>query len=239
MTQPASNDDCLIECRDVHKTFRTKQGTIRVLEGVDLSVRRGEIVAITGRTGAGKSTLLGLLAGLDKPSAGTILLEGRRVDQLPSAQWAEIRRRKIGILFQDFNLLPSWTARENVEAAMLHSEAARPARRRRAEALLAACGLADRGGHLPSELSVGQQQLVAVARALANDPALLLADEPTGNLDPAAAAEIISKLAEPVRQHHVTLVVATHGTFPLDVADRALELADGALRPVEPASRPS
>jgi ABC-type lipoprotein export system ATPase subunit len=220
MQDDGADGEPLLECRGLHKHYRLRDRSIRVLEGVELSVRRGEVVVITGRTGAGKSTLLGLLGGLDRPSSGSILLEGRRVDDLGGSQWSAIRRRKVGFLFQ------------NVEAALLHADVPRAQRRARAEALLAALGLADRLEHLPAELSVGQQQLVAIARALANEPSLLLADEPTGDVDSDSAREIIAQLTAPVRARGAALVVATHGAFPLAEADRAFLLADGVLAPL-------
>ena len=235
MEQPAADADVLVACRDLRKHFQVRGRAIRVLEGIDLAVRGGQIVVVTGKTGSGKSTLLGLLGGLDRPSSGEVWLEGRRVDHLAGAEWSAIRRRKIGILFQNFNLLPSWTARENVEAAMLHTDMARSARRERAQALLSAVGLEDRADHLPSELSIGQQQLVAIARAIANEPSVLLADEPTGDVDPAVASEIVSRLARPVKTQGAALFVVTHGPYPLDQADQAFRLENGTLQPVESA----
>jgi len=235
MVSSNADSDPLIECSGLGKQFRVRGRAVRVLDGVALSVRRGEIVVLSGRTGSGKSTLLGLLGGLDRPSAGTIRLEGRRVDGLTSAEWSALRREKIGFLFQSFNLLGSWTAVENVEAALLHTPLRRPERREKARSLLAALGMEGRLDHLPSELSVGQQQLVAIARTVANDPALLLADEPTGDVDPETAVEIIRQLTGAVRDRGAALIVVTHGTFPLDGADRVFRLADGVLAAAEPA----
>ena len=232
MDTGTADHDPLIECADLCKDFHVQKQTIRVLERVHLSVDRGETVVITGKTGSGKSTLLGLLGGLDRPTSGQIILEGRRVENLSNPQWSAIRRRKIGIIFQNFNLLPSWRAVENVEAAMLHTGMARSARRERAKALLAAVGLGDRLEHLPSELSVGEQQSVSLARAFANDPLLILADEPTGDVDPETAGELVKRLTAPARTRGTTLIVATHGTFPLDVADRVFVLKNGSLAPI-------
>ena len=229
MASSGADNGSLIECRDLCKHFRVRDRSVRVLDGVQLSVGRGEIVVITGRTGSGKSTLLGLLGGLDRPSSGAVFLEGRRVDGLAGPQWAAIRRQKIGFLFQSFNLLPSWTAVENVEAALLHTDMPKSTRREKAGSLLAAFALEGRMEHLPSELSVGQQQLVAIARSLANEPLLLLADEPTGDVDPETAREIVSRLAAPVRARGAALIVVTHGGFPLEQADRLLRLANGTL----------
>lgn len=234
MTTPdveAGQDDVILACKGLKKAFKVKGQEIKVLDGVDLSVRRGEVVMIAGRTGVGKSTLLGLLAGLDRPTSGTVTLEGRHLESLSNNEVAVLRRQKMGIVFQSFNLLPSWTALQNVEAALLHTGISKAARQERATQLLTALGLADRLDNLPSEISVGQQQRVAIARALANEPMLIFADEPTGDVDAETGKEIVGYLTAPVKGQKVTLVVATHGTFPVDVADRVFSLADGALHP--------
>ena len=221
-----------IECRGVCKDFTNQNRRIRVLKDINFSVNRGEIIVITGRTGAGKTTLLGLLGGLDRPTSGEILLESRRVDHLSSTQWSAIRRSKIGILFQNFNLLPSWTAIENVEAAMLHTGISRSIRREKAKANLTTFGLKDRFEHLPCELSVGQQQLAALARGLANEPSLLLADEPTGDVEPEIAKDLVKRLTALARENGMTIIVATHGNFPLEVAHRSFVLTNGSLTPL-------
>jgi putative ABC transport system ATP-binding protein len=229
----ATPDGVLLECKDLKKTFTLRRREIRVLQGVNLSAARGEIVLITGRTGSGKSTFLTLLAGLDRPTAGSVRLDGRRMETLSNEELTRLRRERIGIVFQSHNLLPSWTAFENVEAALLHTGMPAAQRRGRVEALLSELGLGDRMDNLPAELSVGQQQLVAIARALANEPALILADEPTGDVDPESAQEIIRRLTLPVKEKGATLVIASHGTFPVDVADRVLCMSDGRLVPYE------
>jgi putative ABC transport system ATP-binding protein len=224
MTTPAHS---LLTCTGVTKAFATRRGAVPVLQGIDLAVTTGEVLVIRGRSGAGKSTLLHLLGGLDLPTAGEIALDGTPYAGLSTAARAALRRARIGIIFQSFNLIPTWTARENVEAALLHTPTPPAERRARAEALLASLGLSDRADHLPGELSAGQQQRVAVARALLNDPPLLLADEPTGDVDPDTGAEIVDLLLAHARGR--TLVVATHGAFPLDRATRVLTLRDGVL----------
>jgi putative ABC transport system ATP-binding protein len=221
--------DVLLACEDLHKQFTLRGQPIKVLQGASLSVSRGEILAIRGKTGVGKSTLLGLLAGLDRPDCGTVTLEGRSLDRLSDHEVALLRRHKMGIVFQSFNLLPAWTALQNVEAALLHTGMPREQRQQRATEVLTNLGLGDRLENLPSELSVGQQQRVAIARALVNQPMLIFADEPTGDVDPATGEEIISYLTAPVKGQAVTLIVATHGIFPLEAADRVLELRDGVL----------
>ena len=221
----------VVGCEGLTMVFGGRGRTIRVLDGVDLSVSQGEVVVISGRVGSGKSTLLSLLAGLERPTSGCVRVEGRPLEGLSSAQLARLRRERIGIVFQSFNLLPAWTARENVEAALVHTVADPRARSERAGILLAALGLADRLHHLPAELSVGQQQGVAIARALAGDPAVVLADEPTGDVDPETAEEIVAHLTRPVREKGVTLIVATHGSFPAEQAYRVLRLEAGRLVP--------
>jgi putative ABC transport system ATP-binding protein len=218
----------------VEKRFEVGKRTIEVLRGASLAVRRGEVLAIAGRSGAGKSTLLGLLAGIDRPSAGTVLVEGRDLAALGPTELTELRREKIGMVFQNCNLLSSWTALENVEAALLPSGMARATRRERARGLLESLGLAERLGSLPAELSAGEEQRVALARALANEPSIILADEPTGDVDGETAREIVELLCSPVREGRAALVVATHGAFPLQAATRVLRLDGGKLHEAAP-----
>jgi putative ABC transport system ATP-binding protein len=225
----------VLVCTDVTRSF---DGGVHVLRGVSLSAHPREVVVIRGRTGAGKSTLLHILAGLDRPTSGRVAVGGQALDTLPPGALVRLRRDAIGIIFQSFNLLPSWTALENVEAAMMHTPLPRPARREKAEALLDGLGLTPHRGSLPSALSAGQQQLVAVARALANGPRLILADEPTGDVDPETAQGIVERLTALARDQAAALVVATHGPFPLDVATRALRLDDGRLAAQDPAPAP-
>ena len=221
----------VLVCTSVTKCFGGGNGGVEVLRGVDLSVCAGDVALVHGRTGAGKSTLLHILGGLDRPTSGSVAVGGRVLEGLSGAALARLRREKIGIIFQSFNLLPSWTALENVEAAMLHAGVSRTARRERAEALFGQLGLGHRLGNLPSELSVGQRQLVAIARALANKPLLILADEPTGDLDAETAEGIVARLTTLAREHGAALVVATHGPFPATAATRLLRLEGGRLIP--------
>jgi putative ABC transport system ATP-binding protein len=219
----------LLKCENVTKNFVVKQGEIQVLKGINLSANKGEIVVITGKSGTGKSTLLWILGGLERPTSGKVIFEDHSMDKLSSEDLAILRRRKIGIIFQNFNLLPSWTAFENVEAAMMHTGTPKPTRKEKTRTLLNGLGLGDRFDNLPSELSIGQQQRVAIARAIANEPSLILADEPTGDVDPETASEIINHLLAPVKDKNVTLIITTHGAFPLDVADRVFYMKDGNL----------
>ncbi|HEY3417778.1 MAG TPA: ABC transporter ATP-binding protein [Armatimonadota bacterium] len=220
----------LLECRGVTKSFAVKRATLPVLTGVCFSVQAGEVLVITGRSGAGKSTLLNLLGGLERPTAGSIVFAGRPLETLSAEALAQLRREQIGIIFQNFNLLPTWTTFENVEAALLHTRLTPAERREQVLALLRELGLDERLDNRPAELSAGQQQRVAIARTLAHSPRLILADEPTGDVDPETAAEILARLLAAVRQGGATLIVATHGSFPLDQADRILRLQDGVVR---------
>jgi len=224
-------NDTLLECHNLRKTFIVRGKETAVLRGVNLSVRSGEVVAITGKSGAGKSVLLWLLSGLDRPTSGEVLFKGRSLISLSGSELARVRRDKIGIIFQDFNLVASWTALENVESALRHGGMSRAARRAKALKLLDDLMLGDRLDNFPSELSIGEEQRIALARTLANDPVLVLADEPTGDIDPETAKEIVSMLVKPVKEKRATLIVATHGAFPLNVADRVLCLRDGVLLP--------
>ncbi|MHB9132290.1 MAG: ABC transporter ATP-binding protein [Armatimonadota bacterium] len=224
---PAANP--AVECRDVRKTFTARQRTVEVLHGASFSVQTGEAVVITGKSGAGKSTLLGLLGGLDIPTTGSVIINGANLSCLPANALAAMRRRQIGIIFQNLNLLPTWTALENVEAALLHTGEAKATRRERAAALLDSLHIGHRLDSLPPEMSAGEQQRVAIARTLINEPTILLADEPTGDVDPETGDEIIARLLSQVKERGVTLIVTTHGNFPLDVTDRVLYLKDGTV----------
>jgi putative ABC transport system ATP-binding protein len=217
----------MIELRGVSKTVPSGTGTLTILHPLDLVVARRQVVAITGPSGSGKSTLLGLIAGLDSPSTGHISIDGTDITALDEDSLARLRGRRIGFVFQFFHLLPSLTALENVLVPMeiARVKDARP----RAAALLAEVGLSERGHHYPSQLSGGEQQRVAIARALSNDPPLLLADEPTGNLDSATGAQVIELLLNVNRQRGTTLVLVTHDPELAAVADVAIALRDGRV----------
>jgi putative ABC transport system ATP-binding protein len=217
----------MIELRGVSKTVPSGTGTLTILHPLDLVVARRQVVAITGPSGSGKSTLLGLIAGLDSPSTGHISIDGTDITALDEDSLARLRGRRIGFVFQFFHLLPSLTALENVLVPMeiARVKDARP----RAAALLAEVGLSERGHHYPSQLSGGEQQRVAIARALSNDPPLLLADEPTGNLDSTTGAQVIELLLNVNRQRGTTLVLVTHDPELAAVADIAIALRDGRV----------
>src|SRR5262245_12590853 len=199
----------VVAARGVMKTYAANGAAVRAVDGVDIEVAAGESVSVMGPSGCGKSTLLHLLGGLERPDAGEIVLDGRRVDGLSETAWAVLRRRTIGFVFQAFNLVDELTAVENVELpALLVGSSARRARRRALE-LLERLGVAGRADHLPDRLSGGERQRVAVARALVNDPVLILADEPTGNLDSRATGEML-RLSADLRRSGQSLLVVTH-----------------------------
>ena len=209
----------VLEARTVAKTYDTGGAVVAALRRVDLSVERGEFVAIMGPSGCGKSTLLNLLAGLDRPTSGEVRLDGERIDQLNETELARLRRRKVGFVFQFFNLLPTLSVVENVELPLLLVGHSRREARRSAGELLTGLGIGDRQRAAPVQLSGGQQQRVALARALANTPAVVLGDEPTGNLDSAAAREVLG-LLRAARDRGQTLLVppTTRGSQPRPIA---------------------
>jgi ABC-type lipoprotein export system ATPase subunit len=221
-------DTSVLRARGLRKEYGKGDGLVRAVDGVDLDVARGETVAVMGPSGCGKSTLLHLLGGLDRPSGGEVWLAGRRVDQIGEKALARMRRTAVGFVFQAFHLMEELTAVENVElSALLAGRSPRAARRRAAD-LLERVGLADRASFLPSALSGGQRQRVAIARALSNEPLVVFADEPTGNLDSAATLDIL-RLFESLHEAGQTLVIVTHDARIAATADRLLSMRDGAL----------
>ena len=212
------------------KTYHRGTTELRVLDGVDLAVRPGEFISIVGRSGSGKSTLLNLIGGLDTPDDGSITVDGHDVASARPKALALHRRRTVGMVFQSFNLIATRTALENVTLALAFGEFPRAKRRDRAVSLLTSVGLAERVDHRPGELSGGEAQRVAVARALANDPVILLADEPTGNLDSATSREIITLLHELNRDRGLTILMVTHDhEGAREVSNRVLTLLDGRV----------
>jgi putative ABC transport system ATP-binding protein len=210
------------------KAFKTDGGLVHAVRGVDLSMQRGEFVAVMGPSGSGKSTLLHVLGGLEPATSGEIWLDGQRVDELSQAKWAVLRRRHIGFVFQFFNLVSSMTVADNVEVAALIGGVSRRAARARREELLAALGLTSKAEVAPAQLSGGEQQRVAVARALAHRPSLLLTDEPTGNLDSANTAAVLRLL----RRAHAggqAILLVTHDARAASMADRVVNLFDGMI----------
>jgi putative ABC transport system ATP-binding protein len=221
--------DSLFELRGVSKRFKRGDATIRAVDAVDLAIAPGEFVALEGPSGSGKTTLLQLLGALDRPDEGAIFFEGRELQKLSDRELAELRLRAFGFVFQQFNLIPTLSALENVEAALAPAGKAGDELRARATALLEEVGLAERSTHLPSHLSGGEQQRVAIARALANEPRVILADEPTGNLDTKTGAEVIELLAGLGLRHGTTIIVATHDASLAARAPHRIGMRDGAL----------
>lgn len=220
--------EALIRARGLRKEYGSNEGLVRAVDGIDLDVGRGETVAVMGPSGCGKSTLLHLLGGLDRPSGGELSLDGRRLDQMSEKGLARLRRSAVGFVFQAFHLMDELTALENIELPALLAGHSPQAARRRARELLDRVGLADRAHHLPSALSGGQCQRVAIARALANEPLVILADEPTGNLDSAATLDIL-RLFERLHSAGQTLVLVTHDERIAATADRLITMRDGAF----------
>ncbi len=218
----------IIELSDVRKTYTMGTEEVHALDGVDLTVEQGEYIAIMGASGSGKSTLMNLIGCLDTPTSGTYHLRGTAVESLDDSELAAIRNREIGFVFQTFNLLARTSALHNVELPLIYAGVSRAERRRRALEALEQVGLADRVDHQPSELSGGQRQRVAVARALVNRPAILLADEPTGNLDSATSVEIM-ELFDQLHAGDNTVILVTHEADIADHAHRQVTLRDGKV----------
>ena len=219
---------CLIEARELVKTYTMGDQTVHALRGVSLDIAKGDFVAIMGASGSGKSTLMNILGCLDLPTSGEYRLAGEEVEGMAQDQLASIRNRRIGFVFQQFNLLPRTSALENVELPMLYAGIKAAARRERALAALARVGLAERAKHSPSELSGGQQQRVAIARALVNQPQLILADEPTGALDSKTSDDIMRLLTE-LNAQGMTVVIVTHETDIAAWARRKMVFRDGLI----------
>jgi putative ABC transport system ATP-binding protein len=220
----------LLQIRDLHKAYVLDGVTIKALRGIDLTVEQGEFVTIMGPSGSGKSTLMHILGCLDVPDAGSYQLRGQDVTRMNNNQLAALRNREIGFVFQNFNLLPRTSAVENVETPLIYAGVGKTERRQRAREALERMGLAERLYHLPNQLSGGQAQRVAIARALVTKPSLLLADEPTGNVDTATSADIMNLLDELNRKDGLTIVLITHEQEVADHAQRRLSLRDGQLK---------
>jgi putative ABC transport system ATP-binding protein len=225
----AASDSPMVEAIGVDRDFADGGSVVHALHGIDLTVGRGELVAVRGRSGSGKTTLLNILGGLDRPTTGQVFVDGVDIASLDEAGVVDLRRSSVAYIFQSFGLVPILSAAENVEIPLRLVRAEGLERDRRVYDLLDLVGLAERARHRPYELSGGEQQRVAIARALANRPKLLLADEPTGQLDSETGHTIMTLLRTIVRNEGVTAVIATHDPAMLDVADRVLELRDGRL----------
>jgi putative ABC transport system ATP-binding protein len=229
----------LVEVRGVTKVYRRGDATIEVLHGVDLDIPRGDFVAFMGPSGSGKTTLLNLIGGLDSPTSGSIVVDGRRIDRLSSGDLSRWRAANVGFVFQAYNLLPVLSAQRNVELPLLLTRLSASQRHRHARIALTLMGLEDRAQHKPRELSGGQEQRVAIARAIVSDPMLLVCDEPTGDLDRVTADEILALLQMLNREHGKTIVMVTHDPKAADYARRRLHLDKGTLAPDGGAGPPS
>ena len=215
-------------CENVHRDYQVGTETVRALNGVSVSIERGEFVSVMGPSGSGKSTFMNMVGCLDTPTSGEIYIEGQPVSGLTGDELAEVRNRKIGFVFQQFNLLGRTSALDNVALPLLYSGVDAPARAERAQVALTRVGLSDRAEHVPSQLSGGQQQRVAIARALVNAPAILLADEPTGALDTATGEEILMLFRE-LNESGITVIVVTHEAEVAAFARRILRFRDGKV----------
>ena len=213
----------------IKRFYEGKENELEILHGIDLTVRQGDFVAIVGESGSGKSTLMNIIGALDKPTSGTYLLDGTNVQAMPDSQLSVIRNKKIGFVFQNFNLIGRTSALKNVELPMLYAHVPPRQRTQRAKELLAAVGMAERADHQPNELSGGQKQRVAIARAMANDPSLLLADEPTGALDSATSRTVMDIFHRLNRQQGKTIVLITHSQHLAEECPRILTLIDGRI----------
>ncbi|MEQ8856877.1 ABC transporter ATP-binding protein [Gimesia sp.] len=219
----------MLKLENVKKVYRKKQDEVVALESTSVEIPRGDFVSIIGPSGSGKTTLLSMLGAMSAPSEGRILLDGESIYDLPVEQRAEVRQNKLGFVFQTFNLIPYLTAIENVQVPMMLSQKYKTERQQRAEELLATVGLQDRLQHKPSELSIGQQQRVALARMLANDPSIILADEPTGNLDPDTRDQVLSFLRQ-FNEEGRTIIMVTHDLSAAGCARRTLKLSEGRIQ---------
>jgi putative ABC transport system ATP-binding protein len=227
MSEPVSSE-LVIQAKDLRKIYKMGDVEVHALRGLNATIARGEIVAIMGPSGSGKSTLMNIIGCLDRPSSGEYYLDGERVSNLKDDQLAEIRNRKVGFVFQSFNLLPRATALANVELPMRYAGMNR-GRRDKARVALELVGLKDRVHHRPSELSGGQQQRVAIARALVNDPAIILADEPTGNLDSRSGEEVMGLLLSLNKDRGTTLIIVTHDPDVAAHTQRIIRIRDGVV----------
>src|SRR5213596_1526819 len=224
------NNGAIVSLIDVGKTYRTGEMEVLAVRGVSLEIKRGEFVALMGASGSGKSTLMNILGCLDRPTSGQYLLDHADVSDLDRDQLADVRNRKLGFVFQNFNLLPRTSARENAELPLIYSaqHLSHAQVRERADHVLASVGLAGREDHHPSQLSGGQQQRVAIARALINEPELLLADEPTGNLDSRTSIEIMA-IFQQLNEHGITIIMVTHEQDIAAYAQRNVMMRDGVI----------
>jgi len=233
-SEKGSSESYVIEVADVWKTFTLGHDVeVSALKGISLKVRKGEYLTVMGPSGSGKTTLFNMIGGLDKPSQGSVFIDGKDLSKFSDKELSSFRSHRIGYIFQTYNLIPTLTALDNVALPMIFAGVPKAEREKKAESLLRRVGLGDRIHHLPTELSGGQQQRVAIARALANDPAIILADEPTANLDLNTGLEIIKLLKDLNQETGVTVITNTHDLKVIDVSDRIAWLSDGQFQRIE------
>ena len=229
-------NDALVQVRSVDKSYQRGKQTVEVLHRLTLDIPRGDFIALMGPSGSGKTTLLNLIGGLDRPTAGEIVVDGQRIDQLSGSRLARWRARNVGFVFQFYNLMPVLTAERNVELPLLLTDLSAAQRRQSVAVALQVVGLEDRARHKPKELSGGQEQRVAIARALVSDPTMLICDEPTGDLDRKMADEILGLLQVLNREHGKTIVMVTHDPKAAEFASHTLHLEKGQLLEQSPAA---
>lgn len=219
----------VLNVENLSKSFDVRGNQLKIFSDISFAVKPGEVLLISGRSGVGKSTLLGILSGLDRANSGKIFFKDKDLTAMTLNELAELRAKHIGMIFQSFNLIQTWTALENVEAVLMHRGIDASERRKRATEILEELGLGERLANLPAELSVGQQQRVAIARTMVHRPDLILADEPTGDVDDETASEIMALLMERVKKDKISMIAASHGAFNKKYADRELLLKDGKI----------
>jgi putative ABC transport system ATP-binding protein len=219
----------VLNVENLSKSFDVRGNQLKIFSDISFAVKPGEVLLISGRSGVGKSTLLGILSGLDRANSGKIFFKDKDLTAMTLNELAELRAKHIGMIFQSFNLIQTWTALENVEAVLMHRGIDAAERRKRATEILEELGLGERLANLPAELSVGQQQRVAIARTMVHRPDLILADEPTGDVDDETASEIMALLMERVKKDKISMIAASHGAFNKKYADRELLLKDGKI----------
>ncbi len=224
-----NDEKIVIRVKDLHKVYKMGLNEVHALQGISLTVKKGEIVAIMGPSGSGKSTLMNILGCLDQPTSGEYHLDGEDVSKMSDDELALVRNRGVGFVFQNFNLLPRTSALDNVQLPLIYAGLSLKERKHRGEEMLRSVGLGDRMNHTPNELSGGQQQRVAIARAIVNQPAIILADEPTGNLDSKSGEEVMSILQSLNRRYGITVVLVTHDPRIAHYAQRAIHLFDGRI----------
>ena len=223
-------NDLLIRTKNLTKVYNQKLGSnLKALDGINLDVFSGEMLSIIGRSGSGKSTLLNIIGTLDTPTSGEIFLEGKNLKKYSDNELSLLRRHKIGFIFQTFNLIPILTVSENIGLSLYHHEISKIKKEEKVNEMLKFFEIFDKKSSLPHELSVGQQQKVAIARALVKNPLIIIADEPTGEMDPIAGSEIAKKFVDLKKEFKVTTIIASHGSFPYQKADRKIFLQDGKL----------